>query len=351
MFADERSKASRYLIYAGFFFIVIIGLKFTAYFVSIFVISLMITLLALPAMEWLSRKGLPDILSVSILAGIAVLAVLAFAGITVYSLGAFLQGLPDYGEELTALAAELPGITAILGNFGVPVDLLSLTPGFAPEGWSLLSSLLKISDLLMFLFFIGVTTFFMLLEAPRFLERLRHLPWVGPEKVTRFSRLSRYMIDFIIVRTETNLVHGILFGGILYAMGIQGALLWGLLTFVLSYIPYIGLIIAAIPAVFFAWLQFGIWGVVAVIAVVCILNLVVENPVFSYFASRTFQIPPLVVILSVIFWGWLLGFAGLVFAVPLTLLVLILLRCSDDLAWIPPLVGAGHIFGDEDEDP
>jgi len=347
MFADEGSKAYRYLIYAGFFFIVIIGLKFTAYFVSIFVISLMITLLALPALEWLSRKGLPDILSVSILAAIAVLCVLAFVGITVYSLGAFLHGLPEYGKDLTSLATELPGITAILGDSGIPVDLLSLTPA----GWSLLSSLLKVSDLLMFLFFIGVTTFFMLLEAPRFLERLRRLPWVGPEKVARFSRLSCYMIDFIIVRTETNLVHGVLFGGILYAMGIHGALLWGLLTFVLSYIPYIGLIIAAIPAVFFAWLQFGIWGVVAVIAVVCILNLVVENPVFSYFASRTFRIPPLVVILSVIFWGWLLGFAGLVFAVPLTLLVLILLRCSDDLAWIPPLVGAGHIFGDEDEDP
>ncbi len=59
-------------------------------------------------------------------------------------------------------------------------------------------------------------------------------------------------------------------------MGVHAAVLWGILTFMLSYIPYIGLIIAAIPAIFFAWLQFGIWGAVAVIALVCILNLVIE---------------------------------------------------------------------------
>ncbi len=122
--------------------------------------------------------------------------------------------------------------------------------------------------------------------------------------------MSGFVIDFIVVRTETNLVHGLLFGGILAIMGVHAAILWGILTFILGYIPYFGLVIAAIPAIFFAWLQFGFWGAVAVIALVCILNLIVENPVFSWLAARKFEIPALVVILSVIFWGWLLGIAG-----------------------------------------
>lgn len=127
-------------------------------------------------------------------------------------------------------------------------------------------------------------------------------------------------------------------------MGVHSALLWGILTFILSYIPYIGLIIAAIPAIFFAWLQFGLWGAVAVIGIVGALNLVVENPVFSYFASRKFEIPALVVILSVIIWGWLLGIAGMVFAVPISLMVLILIQMSGDLRWINTVLGVDHLF-------
>jgi len=135
-------------------------------------------------------------------------------------------------------------------------------------------------------------------------------------------------------------------------MGVHAALLWGVLTFVLGYIPYIGLILAAIPAIFFAWLQFGWWGAAAVIALVCILNLVVENPVFSYFAARKFRIPALVVILSVIIWGWILGIAGMVFAVPITLGILVLFQCSDELAWVNTLLGVDQLFvEDPDKEP
>jgi AI-2 transport protein TqsA len=78
-----------------------------------------------------------------------------------------------------------------------------------------------------------------------------------PEKLSEISRMSQYIIDFLIVRTETNVVHGVLFGGALWVMGVHAAVVWGLLTFLLGYIPYIGLIVAAIPAIFFAYIQFG----------------------------------------------------------------------------------------------
>ena len=156
--------------------------------------------------------------------------------------------------------------------------------------------------------------------------------------------MSGFVVGFIVVRTETNLVHGLLFGGVLAIMGVHAAILWGILTFILGYIPYFGLIIAAIPAIFFAWLQFGLWGAVAVIALVCILNLIVENPVFSWLAARKFENPALVVILSVIFWGWLLGLAGMLFAVPFTLMVVTIFHFSDELIWINTLLGVGDLF-------
>ena len=120
-------------------------------------------------------------------------------------------------------------------------------------------------------FFVAVTTFFMLLEAPRLIERAELMLHGEPEKLRHLSRMSGFVIDFIVVRTETNLVHGLLFGGVLAIMGVHAAILWGILTFILGYIPYFGLVIAAIPAIFFAWLQFGIWGAVAVI-VACLYS-------------------------------------------------------------------------------
>jgi predicted PurR-regulated permease PerM len=156
--------------------------------------------------------------------------------------------------------------------------------------------------------------------------------------------MGRYMIDFVVVRTETNLIHGILFGGFLWFLGVHAAILWGILTFLLGYIPYIGLFISAIPAIFFAWLQFGWWGAAVVIAAICILNLIVENPVYSHLASRKFDMPALLVILSVIFWGWLLGIFGMVFAVPITLIIIILIQNDEELRWVNTLLGVDQLF-------
>jgi len=343
MLPTEWTGSSRALVLAGFFFIVIIGLKFTAYVFTIVVISLILTLIACPAMDRLRKRGVPDLISVTFLTLIAIAAFLVLIGISAYSFGVLMRDLPMYQEELNKRLAE---IAAFLAGNGFPTGISPSSADLSAIVNLVLSSAMSISDLLLYLFFIAVTTFFMMLEAPRLAERLTRLPWVNPEKLGQLAHMSRSMIDFVVVRTETNLVHGVLFGGALSVMGVHAALLWGVLTFVLAYIPFIGLIIAAIPAIFFAWLQFGVWGAAAVIAIVCILNLVVENPVFSYFASRTFEIPPLVVILSVIFWGWLLGIAGMVFAVPLTLMALILIQCSDDLAWVNVLFGVDRIFGE-----
>jgi len=137
-----------------------------------------------------------------------------------------------------------------------------------------------------------------------------------------------------------------LFGSFLTIMGVHGAILWGLLTFLLGYIPYFGLIIAAIPAIFFAWLQFGLPGAAAVIVAICILNLVVENPVYSFLAAKKFDIPAIIVVLSVIIWGWLLGLVGMFFAIPLTLLLVMMIESSADLRWINTLMGVNRLFED-----
>jgi AI-2 transport protein TqsA len=330
------------VLYLALFFIIALGIRSMAYLVNILLVSVILTLMAIPVMEWLRKKGLSDFISALLIALTACLCILTLVVIIFYSYQILAQGLPLYQEELNMRLAE---ITAFFGNNN------PFTVGISSTGFDLttilqtvLSSVFGMGEALMYLFFIGVATFFLLLEVPHLPGRIKRVFGNNPEKLSEISRMSRYIIDFLIVRTETNLVHGVLFGGALWVMGVHAAIVWGLLTFLLGYIPYIGLIVAAIPAIFFAYLQFGVWGAVAVIGIVCILNIVVENPVFSYLASRRFEIPALIVLFSVIFWGWLLGIFGMLFSVPMTLMVLILFQCSDDLRKVNILIGVSRLF-------
>ncbi len=340
--ALPRSAISVLLLTAVVF--LIIGIQAISYIITIIVVSLILAMIVYPATKALRSRGLPEIAAVGVVAVIACLAVLLICYLVFFSFENLISALPLYQQELTARLSEL---LAILDRYGI--DTGSFSPSSVNlQGFAgfLSSSAVSLADLLLYLFFIAVTTIFTLLEAPRMPERIRKVT-NRPESVEAFSRMSRFLIDFVIVRTEANLVHGFLFGAVLGVMGVHAAALWGVLTFLLAYIPYIGLIVAALPAIFFAWLQFGFWGAFTVIAAVAVLNALVENPIFAHFASRRFDIPALVVILSVIFWGWALGVAGMIFAVPLTLVVLMIAQFSDDWAWINTILGVDHLFTGE----
>jgi AI-2 transport protein TqsA len=346
---QEWSVIERSALFLALILIIIIGLKMIEFIFNLLLISLILTLMTIPAMDWLKKRGVPAPVAVMVVTALACIFVLSLILLTFYSFQVLLSDLPMYQTDLNQ---RLSDITALLGTYGLDaspasassVKLMDIAP-------TLLSSMISISEALMYVFFIGVTTFFMLLEVPNITHRIEKMYAAQTEKFRQMSRMSGYIIDFIIVRTETNLVHGVLFGGILSVMGVHAALLWGILTFFLGYIPYLGLVAAALPAIFFAYLQFGIWGAAAVIFVVVVLNLIVENPVFSYLASRKFEMPALVVILSVIFWGWLLGIAGMLFAVPITLMALVFIQCCDDLRWLNELLGVSQLFDDGDKKP
>jgi predicted PurR-regulated permease PerM len=338
----EWSVIERSALFIALVLIIIIGIKMIEFVFNLLLISLILTLMTIPAMDWLKKRGVPANIAVMVVTALACLFVLVLILMTFFSFQVLLSDLPMYQTDLNQRLAD---ITALLGSYGFDVNPATLSSiklmDIAP---TVLSSMISISETLMYVFFIGVTTFFMLLEVPNITRRVEKMYTTHTEKFQQMSRMSGYIIDFIIVRTETNLVHGVLFGGILSIMGVHAALLWGILTFFLGYIPYLGLVAAALPALFFAYLQFGLWGAVAVIAVVVVLNLIVENPVFSYLASRKFEMPALVVILSVIFWGWLLGIAGMLFAVPITLMALIFFQGCDDLRWVNELLGVSQLF-------
>jgi len=338
----EWSGIERSALFIALILIIIIGLKMIEFVFNLLLISLILTLMTIPAMDWLKKRGVPASIAVLVVTALACIFVLILILLTFYSFQVLISDLPMYQADLNQRLAD---ITTLLGKYGLDASTTSSSSiklmDIAP---TLLSSMISISEALMYVFFIGVTTFFMLLEVPNITCRVEKMYAAQIEKFRQMSQMSGYIIDLIIVRTGTNLVHGVLFGGILSIMGVHAAQLRGFLTFFLGYIPYLGLVAAALPAIFFAYLQFCLWGALGVIAVVVVHNLIVDNPVFSYLASCKFEMPALIVILSVIFWGWLLGIAGMLCAVPITLMALIFIQCCDDLRWLSELLGGSQLF-------
>jgi AI-2 transport protein TqsA len=112
------------------------------------------------------------------------------------------------------------------------------------------------------------------------------------------------------------------------------------LLFFFSFIPYIGFALATIPPAILGWLEYGPIGAIAVVAVFLVINFVAEYVLFPRYTGKRLNIPPYVVLLSVVFWGWLLGALGTLIAVPITLLMRVLLSNFTEAHWLVNLLGS-----------
>lgn len=121
--------------------------------------------------------------------------------------------------------------------------------------------------------------------------------------------------------------------------GIDYALLWGVLAFLLNFVPNIGSIIAAVPAVLLALIQLGPFSALMTAMGYLIANMVMGNIIEPRYMGKGLGLSTLVVFLSLVFWGWVLGPVGMLLSVPLTMLMKIALESSDETRWLAILMG------------
>lgn len=336
--SDKVKNLIHPLLVVALVFVILIGMKEAAYFINIMLISLILTLLGIPLLKRLNRAGLPNALSVTIIIAIYILGIMGFIYLIYESAYVFLTNLPNYQD---LFIERLSQVMDILSHFGITTDVIKaeLQPDWQAISNMAISFVEGGSLLAMDIFFILVITCFALLEVPEVPRRLESVFGESSVKIDTFREMGNNIIKWLVVKTKTNVVLGVSFGGLLFALGIDMAVFWALMAIILSYIPYLGLIIVSIPAIFLAWLQLGVWGAVVVIIGICVINAVVENFVFSKFAANSFQIPPLVVIVTLILWSWVLGTIGLFLSVPFTVILVGVLQTSDNTKWIAELLG------------
>jgi predicted PurR-regulated permease PerM len=135
-------------------------------------------------------------------------------------------------------------------------------------------------------------------------------------------------------------VTGLVVTGGLMLIGVDYALLWGLIAFLLNYVPNIGSIIAAIPAVLLALVQLGPVHAVLVAGLYLIVNVVMGNAVEPRLMGKSLGLSTLVVFLSLVFWGWVLGPVGMLLSVPLTMIMKIALEVNPSTRWLAIMLGS-----------
>jgi predicted PurR-regulated permease PerM len=187
-------------------------------------------------------------------------------------------------------------------------------------------------------FLVFFTVLFILIEASGFPDKLQ-AAFPNPEKTLgHFKAITTSVNQYMAVKTIFSLATGLSIWGLLALIGIDFAPTWGLLAFLLNFIPSIGSIIAAVPAILLAFIQCGFPSALLTLLAYLVVNVLFGNILEPRFMGRRLGLSPLVVLVSLLFWGWVLGPIGMVLSVPLTMIGKIALAANDDTRWLAVLL-------------
>ena len=322
--------------------IVVAGLRAAGAILVPLVLAVYLAALSAPLLKLIPRipglRRIPHWAAVLMTALVVVLVVGLVGTVLTVSVKMLIGALPVYKERLTALVEPLFERAASLG-----VDTSALRESlFGPNRalgivQALLGGVLGLlSDgLLILLLYV-----FALLGVPGHGERLREA--LGDAAPERLRRMRDQAQGYLRLKTIVSLCNGTGFGLLAWVLGIDFALLWGFLAFVLNYIPNLGSIVATTLPALLALVSRGLPTALALVGGAIVLDQILSRIVEPRLMGRSLGLPPLVVVMSLLFWGWVWGPVGVVLAVPLTTTLKIILDETPDLRWLAVLGSVGE---------
>lgn len=334
---EKLSNSSKVLLICACLVVVLAGIKAASSIMVPFLLSVFVAVACNPVINWASKYKIPRGISVLLVILLIIVLGMMLAGLVGQSMTEFRQNMPQYKVQLSEQFAWL---VAQLARFNIDISLTQLTSYLDPAvavgmATNILSSL---GGVLGNFFLILLTVVFMLFEAQSVPHKV-HIALADPDmKLRQIDKVLASVKDYLAIKTVVSLGTGTLVGLWLYVLGVEHIALWSVLAFLLNYIPNIGSIIAAVPAVLVAFIEMGA-GVAGLTAVgYVVINTVMGNMVEPRFMGRGLGLSTLVVFLSLVFWGWLLGSVGMLLSVPLTMIVKIALESSENTRWVAQLL-------------
>ncbi len=327
--------------------VVLAGIKAASVIVIPFVLAAFIAIICNPLIRFFAKYGIPKGIAVVFVMLMIVGVGISLAGLVGQSMTDFSEKLPEYKAQLKE---EFVWVVNVAASYNILIDKEQIISLFDPGKMIDVATnmLTGLGGVMANLFLIILTVVFMLFEGPMLSKKV-HLALDDPEmKMQQVDRFLDSINSYLAIKTLVSLGTGMLAGFMLWALDVDYFILWAVVAFMLNYIPNIGSIIAAVPPVLLALITQGPLVAGFIAGGYLVINTVMGNIVEPRFMGKGLGLSTLVVFLSLIFWGWLMGTVGMLLSVPLTMIVKIALETSQEGRWLATLLGNGEELKLED---
>jgi AI-2 transport protein TqsA len=333
------TPAAQVLLYGACLVLVAAGMQAAGNLVSALVLAIVLATVLAPLLDRLRTAGVPGWL-----AGLLVLVPVVLLGILF--VGFLVQSLSELNAKIPGYVTRLDAFTTYLSErfFGEPGTLEQLVPNVMPQPGQVVSlatsalsgALQATNDLLLVLFLLLYTC----LEAQSFPARVRAV--VGPtsDVPRRLSALADELRAFVVINGQAGILVAAVRTGVLLVLGVDFALLWGAWSLLLTYVPTVGYPLAVLPPTLLALVDRGPVTALIVFGAFSVINTVVYNVLQPKWAGESLNVAPVVVIVSLFFWGIVLGAMGALLAIPLTMMTITLLESGEPTRWLAALLRA-----------
>lgn len=327
------------LVVLASFVIVVFGMREAAKIITPIIIAFIIAILFLPFHRWLINCRLPNWLALVLVMLIILLVVTAMVSLTVISITQFINRIPDYSESLQRL---VNGVLDLIDKLPIDVagylntEIINASQIINVSG----NVLTGILDAFSNWFIVFLLVAFMLADFV-FIPQKFEVMFKDNQQLLALSDLMSSIRRYLSITTVTGLVIGLANVILLIIAGVDFAVLWGIVSFLMNFIPSVGIIISVIPPVILALLEFN-WQVALIVGIgIILINFVIENVIKPRIMEEDLNISPLFVMISLVLWSFVLGSIGTILAVPLTLVTTkLLLESSDEMKWLAILTTA-----------
>jgi len=335
-----HTRKTSAIVIAAAVVVIIYGMQFAKALLVPFLLAAFIALMTVRPMLWLQKKRVPAVLA-ALLIVLVVMLVLTVIGIVIgRSIADFTAALPGYQARLDRIVADVLAFMAEHLNGDESIQDLGdlLNPGRVMAFVTVFLNAMR--GVLTSVFLIFFTVVFILLEASQF--KTKFVAAFGTDE-GGFERPRAFLVNlgrYLGIKTLVSAATGILAWLLTWSIGLDFPLLWGMLAFLLNYVPTIGSIIAAVPAILLALVQLGPAEATGVMIGFVAINISFGNFIEPRLMGYGVGISPLIVFVGLIFWYWVFGPVGMLLSVPLTMTVKLLLESDEETRWIAILLGS-----------
>jgi len=341
----KESQLGYFFIVMASVIIVLVGIKFAASIVVPFLLSLFIAIILSPSYNFFKLKGFPDILALVIVMGVFLLILTFIAKLIGTSVHDFSANIDTYSSKLLLYYQS---ISKLAEDFGLEIPVSEITAMFdTKQVMRFFTSMINgLSSVFTNGFVVILTVVFMLLESRNFIYKIHYA--VSTQAMTHINKIFSQIKSYMVIKALISMFTGFVVWLFLSYVGTDYAFLWGVLAFLFNFIPNIGSIIAAVPAVLITLVQLGGLSALFVAIFYLVINVTIGSILEPKVMGKGLGLSTLVVFLSLIFWGWLLGIVGMLLSIPLTIMAKIIFDANENTKWIAVLLGSGDNLDKEE---